>query len=61
LQEFTLFWRVIVLEVRLDRLVLLVKERQVGNEVFHDIHCNHGGVEWCQGDIDGDVTARNVL
>jgi len=60
LQELALLGRVIILEVGLDRLVLLVEERQVRNEVFHDIHCNCRSVESCDGDLEGEM-ARNVL
>ena len=40
LQELTALRRVVVLEVRLDRLVLLVEKSEVGNEVLDDVHCN---------------------
>ena len=39
LKEFPIRWRVIVLEVRFDRLVLLVELGKVGNEVLDDVHC----------------------
>lgn len=38
LQELALRGRVVVLEVRLDALVLLVEEREVGHEVLDDVH-----------------------
>ena len=40
LQELATLRRVIVLEVRLNRLVLLVEEGEVGNEVLDDVHCD---------------------
>ena len=40
LQELATLRRVIVLEVRLNRLVLLVEKSEVGNEVLDDVHCN---------------------
>ena len=43
LQELTLFRWVIVLQVRLDRLVLFVKECEIRDEVFHNVH--YGGDE----------------
>ena len=39
LQELAALWRVVVLEVGLDRLVLLVELRQVRHEVLDDVHC----------------------
>ena len=39
LEELTALWRVVVLEVRLDRLVLLVELRQIRHEVLDDVHC----------------------
>ena len=39
LEEFPIRWRVIVLEVRFNGLVLLVELGKVGNEVFDDVHC----------------------
>lgn len=31
-------WRVVILQPRLDGLVLLVELREVGHEVLHDVH-----------------------
>lgn len=39
LQEFSLRGWVVVLQERLDRLVLLVKVGEVRNEVFDNVHC----------------------
>lgn len=39
LKELALCGRVVVLEVRLDGLVLLIEQRQIGYEVLHDVHC----------------------
>ena len=39
LQVFALFRYVVILQERLDRLVLLVKVGQVGHEVFDNVHC----------------------
>ena len=36
--------RVIILEVRLNGLVLLVEEGQIRHEVFHDVHYATEGV-----------------
>ena len=38
LQELTALRRVVVLEVWLNRLVLLVEEREVRHKVFDDVH-----------------------
>ena len=39
LKEFPIRWRVIVLEVRFNRLVLFVELGKVRNEVLDDVHC----------------------
>ena len=38
LEEFAIRWRVVVLQVRFDRLVLLVELGEVGDEVLDNIH-----------------------
>lgn len=39
LQELPVCWRVVVLEVWLDGLVLLVELGEVGHEVLNNVHC----------------------
>lgn len=38
LQVLTALWRVVVLQVGFNRLVLLVEEGKVGDKVFDDVH-----------------------
>ena len=39
LEELAVSGWVVVLQVRFNGLVLLVKLREVGHEVLHDVHC----------------------
>ena len=38
LEELAVGWRIVILKVRLDGLVLLVEQSEVGDKVFHNVH-----------------------
>lgn len=46
LQVLTALWRVVVLQVGFDGLVLLVKEGKIRHKVLDNVHCgSHEGIQ----------------
>ena len=38
LEELAVGWRIVILKVWLDGLILLVEQSEVGDKVFHNVH-----------------------
>jgi len=62
LNVFALLRRVIVLQIWLNRLVLLVEEREIGNQVFDDVHVRERiNLRVIRGPVDSTETRKSVL
>lgn len=67
MKELSLFWGVVVLEVRFDSLILLVEVCKVGDEVLDHVHVRKGvnlgilgGVFWNSAQASKSVDTVNV-